>query len=60
VAVFSGTHEIVHPDARRLVSRAAEVGTAIDHHVLIGGQHCYPLQPVREGVVALRQVARLV
>jgi acetyl esterase/lipase len=60
VTVVSGTHEIVHPDACRLVDRAAEVGVRIDHIVLPGGQHCYPLQPIREGVVALRQLARLV
>lgn len=60
LTVFSGTHDLVHPDSRRLEAVAAEAGVRIDHEVLVGGQHCFPLHPIREGGAALRRIARLV
>ena len=60
ITVFSGTHDILHPEARRLVTLAQEAGVAIDHHVLAEGQHAYPLYPMREGLAALRQISALV
>jgi len=60
ITVFSGTHDILHPEARRLVTLAQEAGVPIEHHVLAEGQHGYPLYPVREGVAALSRISTLV
>lgn len=59
IAVFSGTHDILHPDAKRLVNLAADAQLPIDLHVLSDGQHVYPLLPMREGTAALRQIVAL-
>ena len=60
IILFSGTHDILHPEARRLVALAQQAGVPIDHHVLAEGQHGYPLHPMREGTAALRRISALV
>lgn len=59
ITVFSGTHDILHPDAQRLVSLARDARVPIDLQVLEDGQHVYPLLPMREGSAALRRITAL-
>ncbi|MFC9898480.1 alpha/beta hydrolase fold domain-containing protein [Nocardia sp. NPDC127579] len=55
IVLFSGTAELLNPDARRL----AAAGTGIDYVECPGGQHCYPLLRTREGKQARRHIAEL-
>ncbi|MFD3430762.1 alpha/beta hydrolase fold domain-containing protein [Nocardia fluminea] len=59
ISLFSGTADLVHPDSRALVERAAAEGIDIDYHECERGQHCYPLLPTREGRQARRVIAAL-
>jgi acetyl esterase/lipase len=50
--VFSGTRDIVNPDARRLADRAAAAGVDAEYHEQPGLVHVYPLTPTPEGRAA--------
>ncbi len=52
LTLFSGTRDILNPDARLLVSRAASAGVDVDYHEGAGLPHVYPLTPTPEGRVA--------
>jgi acetyl esterase/lipase len=52
LTVFSGTRDILNPDARLLVDKAAAVGMEIDYHEQPGLVHVYPLTPTPEGRAA--------
>lgn len=61
ITVFSGTHDILNPDARRLVSELGDAGVAVDFHEEDTLLHVYPLLPTRSGRRARDTiVARLV
>jgi acetyl esterase/lipase len=52
LTVFSGTRDILNPDARLLVDKAAAAGVDIDYHEQPGLVHVYPLTPTPEGRAA--------
>ena len=49
VTVFSGTHDILNPDARRLVSQLEDAGVDVDFHEQAFRLHVYPLLPTASG-----------
>lgn len=52
VTLFSGTRDILNPDARSLVDKATAAGVDIDYHEQPGLVHVYPLTPTPEGRAA--------
>ncbi|MGV8857455.1 alpha/beta hydrolase fold domain-containing protein [Rhodoglobus sp.] len=52
ITVFTGTRDIVHADALRLLEQATEQGIQIDFHVGEGMIHNYPILPIPEGAQA--------
>ncbi len=59
LVVFTGTHDICHPDAVALATRAREVGVDVTYHEVAGVPHVYPLLPTPEGKVARQILADL-
>jgi acetyl esterase/lipase len=57
LTVFSGTRDILNPDARLLVEKAAAAGMEIDYHEQPGLVHVYPLTPTPEGRAARAIIA---
>ncbi|CAM4400849.1 Monoterpene epsilon-lactone hydrolase [Mycobacterium basiliense] len=49
LTLFSGTRDILNPDARLLAEKAAAAGVDIDYHESPGLLHVYPLTPTPEG-----------
>lgn len=47
--VFSGTRDILNPDARLFVEKARSEGVDVDYREIPGLLHVYPLTPTREG-----------
>jgi len=60
MVVFSGTHDIHHPEARDFAARARDAGIPLDYHEEPGGQHVYPLLPTAEGAAARTLITTLV
>lgn len=65
VSVFTGTHDILNPDAHRLLDRCSEAGTTCELIEAPAMPHVYPLLPTPEGrqartlmVELLRQCVR--
>jgi acetyl esterase/lipase len=54
LTVFCGTRDILNPDIRLLVGRAAASGVEIEYHEQLGLVHVYPLTPTPEGAAARR------
>ena len=52
LTVFSGTRDILNPDARLLIDRAAAAGIDVEYHEEHGLLHVYPLTPTPEGRAA--------
>nr|WP_240895828.1 alpha/beta hydrolase fold domain-containing protein [Kineococcus siccus] len=52
LTVFSGTRDVLNPDARLLVARARAAGVEVDDHWGDGLVHVYPLLPTPEGRAA--------
>ncbi|CAL9394661.1 alpha/beta hydrolase fold domain-containing protein [Streptomyces sp. enrichment culture] len=52
VTLFSGTHDILHPDARLFADRARAAGVDVELHEARGAVHVYPLTPTRDGARA--------
>ena len=52
LTVFSGTRDILNPDARLLAEKATAAGVDIDYHEQPGLLHVYPLMPTPEGRAA--------
>lgn len=59
VTVFTGTRDLLYPDACRLRQRAAAAGVAVDFHEAPGCPHVYPLWPTAEGRAARRAIGSL-
>jgi len=57
IAVFSGTHDLLYPDARRLRDRAAEQGAALEHYDYEGLFHVWLGVPIPEAARAMDQIA---
>jgi acetyl esterase/lipase len=67
ITMFSGTRDILNPDARLLVEKASAAGIDVDYHEGPGLLHVFPLTPTPEGRAAravivdtLRQAHRCV
>ncbi|WP_374945566.1 alpha/beta hydrolase fold domain-containing protein [Agreia sp.] len=45
ITMFSGTRDVLNPDARLLVEKAAASGVALDYHEGVGQVHVFPLLP---------------
>ncbi|PJE09146.1 MAG: esterase [Mycobacterium sp.] len=54
LTVFSGTRDILNPDARLLAEKAAAAGVAIEYYEEPGLLHVFPLTPTPEGRAARR------
>lgn len=54
MTVFSGTRDILNPDSRLLVDKAAAAGVDVEYHEEPGLLHVYPLTPTPEGRAARR------
>lgn len=52
LTVFSGTRDILNPDARLLAEKAAAAGVDVDYHEQRDLVHVYPLTPTPEGRAA--------
>lgn len=52
LTVFSGTRDILNPDARLLVRKAVAAGVDVEYHERPGAVHVFPLTPTREGAAA--------
>jgi acetyl esterase/lipase len=58
LVVFSKTRDLLNPDARRLVARAARAGVTVEYHEAPGMVHVYPLLPIPEGRAARLAIRR--
>ncbi|WP_253861538.1 alpha/beta hydrolase fold domain-containing protein [Mycobacterium asiaticum] len=52
LSIFSGTRDILNPDARLLAEKAAAAGLNVDYREQAGLLHVYPLLPAPEGRAA--------
>jgi len=58
LTVFSGTRDILNPDARLLLEKATAAGVGVDFHEAPGLVHVYPLTPTAEGRAARRLIVK--
>ncbi|KJC63032.1 Acetyl esterase/lipase [Agreia bicolorata] len=49
ITLFSGTRDVLNPDARLLVEKAAAAGVELDYHEGAGQVHVFPLLPTAVG-----------
>ena len=56
LTVFTGTHDVLNPDARAFHKRAMAEGLDIGWHELEGGMHAWMLLPGRRAAEALVQI----
>ncbi|MEO7146379.1 MAG: alpha/beta hydrolase [Terrimesophilobacter sp.] len=56
LTVYSGTHDILNPDARLLVAKAEGAGVAVDYTEMPGQLHDYPLFPTAVAASARRHI----
>lgn len=59
ITAFSGTHDILNPDSRRLRDRCTEAGVACELIEAPGMPHVYPMMPTPEGRAARRRMVDL-
>lgn len=59
LTVFTGTHDVLNPDARAFRKRAAAEGLDIGWYELEGGVHAWVLLPGRDAVHALEQISEV-
>ncbi|MFB2586634.1 alpha/beta hydrolase [Herbiconiux liukaitaii] len=60
ITLFSGTRDVLNPDARLLVQKAAAAGVELDYHEGAGLVHVFPLLPTAEGRAARATIVRAV
>ena len=58
--IFTGTHDLFHPDIVALANKAAGAGVPVEMHVRNGLQHNYPLLLTPEGREARGIIARAI
>jgi epsilon-lactone hydrolase len=56
ITVFTGTHDVLNPDARAFRKRAAAEGLDIGWYELDGGVHAWMLLPGRDAAQALNRI----
>ncbi|QHC57609.1 alpha/beta hydrolase fold domain-containing protein [Rathayibacter sp. VKM Ac-2760] len=49
ISVYTGTRDVLNPDAHVLAERAAAAGVPFELHEAVGQLHVYPLVPTRAG-----------
>ncbi len=59
LTVFTGTHDVLNPDARAFRKRAAAEGLDIGWYELEGGVHAWMLLPGRDAAHALDQITEV-
>jgi acetyl esterase/lipase len=59
LTVFTGTHDILDCDSRRLAERAREADVPIELRVVDGAPHAFPVLPTRQGAAARSQIVAL-
>ncbi|CNH18356.1 Esterase [Mycobacterium tuberculosis] len=59
LTVFTGTHDVLNPDARAFRRRAAAEGLDIGWYELEGGLHAWMLLPGRDAAHALDQITEV-
>ena len=57
IQVFTGTADILLPDAQRFRDQMADLGTPVDYHEYADMFHVWMLLPFPEGKQAMRQIA---
>ena len=60
LTVFTGTRDVLNPDAHLLRAAATEAGVAVEWHEGVGEVHAYPLLPTRAGRDARAAIVRAV
>jgi acetyl esterase/lipase len=60
LTIYTGTRDILNPDAHLLAERARAVGVTVEFHEQEGLLHVYPLLPTSEGRFARRQIVATV
>lgn len=58
ILMYSGTRDILNPDARLLAGRLGEAGVELTYREQPGLVHVYPLTPTREGRAARAEIVR--
>ncbi|MFD1713997.1 alpha/beta hydrolase fold domain-containing protein [Amnibacterium flavum] len=56
ISVFTGTRDVLNPDAHLLAAKAAEAGVSLDFHEQVGQLHNYPLLPTKVGASARKVI----
>jgi acetyl esterase/lipase len=56
LTIFSGTRDLLNPDARLLVRKATSAGVDVDYYEEPGLVHVYPLTPTPQGRAARRAI----
>jgi acetyl esterase/lipase len=59
ITVFTGTHDILNPDSRRLAEKCFTAGTECELIEAHGLPHVYPLMPTPEGRAARQRMIEL-
>ena len=57
LSVYYGTHEILMADVMLLKEKLEKTGKSAHFHEFEGMFHTFPMFPVKEGFVALREIA---
>ncbi|RKS90171.1 acetyl esterase/lipase [Microbacterium sp. AG790] len=57
--LFSGTHDVLNPDAHLLVDKARSAGVEVDFHERRGAVHVFPLLPTPGGAAARERIVRM-
>jgi acetyl esterase/lipase len=57
LTVYTGTHDILNPDARLLAAKSEEAGVEVHYTELAKQLHVYPLLPTAVGAAARRDIA---
>ncbi|GAA2235482.1 alpha/beta hydrolase [Herbiconiux moechotypicola] len=58
LTLFTGTRDVLNPDAHLLARRAAEAGVPLELHEGVGKVHVYPLLPTASGRAARAEIVR--
>jgi acetyl esterase/lipase len=59
ITVFTGTHDILNPDAKKLRDRAARVGARLDYREYEELPHVWVLLPIPEATVAIQEICAI-
>jgi acetyl esterase/lipase len=59
LSIFTGTHDVLNPDARAFRRRATAEGLDIGWYELVGGLHAWMLLPGRSAKAALNQIPQV-